>query len=257
MRLGPIMDRALEPPWLDVALAVAREAYGRSGRSRLAMRLRDRIDLRERWDKRLTILTRIWLDPPPEARSLIAWAVERSELAPDARILHVGAMLGTYPFFGDACAAVGRDLALHGEAAISNVRRRLRARWGDRVEIDVAARASVRTLRNLGLVVGRKGARAVTQGDRPAVPSPFVPWIVHALALARGVQEIDAREVRSSPELFMITLPGSWRPQYPCLERYREGGSRVVFRVRSSPPSHAEERPRQEQLFGAWKQGPS
>jgi hypothetical protein len=232
MNRGPIMDRALEPAWLDVALQVALDAHPHAARSVLAMRLRDRIDLRDRWDKRLTVLSRIWLNPPAVARPCVAWALERAHRVGDPRPLHIGAMLAAYPFFGDVCAAVGRELSLQGEAFVTSVRRRLRQRWGDRVEVDVATRAAIRTIRKLGLVSGSKGALRVGRGERLPVPSALAPWLVHALLLTRCSQEIDVRQVRGSPELFMVELPRSWSSKYPYLERFNEGGGGTVLRLR-------------------------
>lgn len=246
---GPIMDRALEPAWLDVALQVALDAEPRAARPVLAARLRDRIDFAGRWDKRLTVLSRIWLDPPASARPCVAWALERAHRVGDPRLLHIGAMLATYPFFGDVCAAVGRELSLQGEASVTSVRRRLKHRWGDRVEVDVATRATIRTLRNLGLVSGPKGARQVRPGEQLTVPPALAPWLVHALLLSRCSQEIHDREVRSSPEFFMVGLPRAWSPKYPYFERFNEGGDRRVLRIRRPDVVPSGEVP-QQRLFG-------
>ena len=246
MKRDAIMDRALEPVWLDVALQVALEARPGAARAILASRLRDRLDLSGRWDKRLTVLSHIWLDPPAEAKPCVDWALQRAPRFGDPRLLHVGAMLATYSFFGDVCAALGRELSLHAEARLTSIRRRLRARWGDRPEVDVAARAVTRTLRNLGVVAGRRGAPAVVPGERLAVPPVLAPWLVHALLLTRGTDEVDAREVRRSPEIFMVELPRTWSTRYPHLDRFNEGGDRMVYRLRRQPgPSGF----RQEPLF--------
>lgn len=230
MKRDAIMDRALEPAWLDVALQVALEAPP-VARATLASRLRDRLDVPDRWDKRLTILSHVWLHPPADARPCVTWALEQAERVGDARILHLGAMLATYSFFGDVCAALGRELSLHAEARLTSIRRRLRARWGDRPGVDVAARAATRTLRNLGVVAGRKGARAVVPGYRLSVSPALVPWLVHALLLTRGTDEVDAGEVRRCPEFFMVKLPRTWSMKYPYIERFNEGGNRTVYRL--------------------------
>jgi hypothetical protein len=143
-------------------------------------------------------------------------------------------MLATYPFFGDVCAALGRELSLHGQASVTSVRRRLKQRWGDRVAIDVATRAVIRTVRNLGVVSGPKGATQVKPGEQLAVPANLAPWLVHALLLSRCSQEIHEREVRASPELFMVVPPRGRSARYPYLERFTEGGDRTVLRVRQA-----------------------
>lgn len=247
MKRDAIMDRALERVWLDVALQVASEVPSGVARAVLASRLRDRLDPADRWDKRLTILSHVWLHPPAEARPCVRWALEQAEGVGDPRILHLGAMLATYSFFGHVCAALGQELNLHGEARLVSVRRRLRARWGDRVEVDVAARAVTRTLRNLGVVGGRKGAAEVVPGERLPVPPILAPWFVHVLLLTRGVDEVDARDVRRCPELFMVELPRTWSSRYPYLERFNEGGNRMVYRLRQR---RARSEACQQSLFG-------
>ncbi|MEO9365296.1 MAG: hypothetical protein ABI341_04255 [Nitrososphaera sp.] len=233
MKPNAIMDRALQVEWLTAALEVAgvRDRGLLDGRTILALWLRDRVHLAGHGDKRITILSRIWIEPPASARQVVEWGRQMRGHLADSRVLHVGAMMATYAFFRSVCAATGREF-FHGEdAAIAAVRRRVRAEWGDRVEIDVATRAVIRTLRNLGLVHGKPGGRRIHPGTRLEVSPQFAPWIVHALLVSRGVSEIDEGEARSAPELFMVALPTHWDRSYPHLERYTEGDGRIVFRI--------------------------
>jgi hypothetical protein len=248
MKPTAIMDRALEADWLTAAFELA--AHGthdpRTARAILALWLRDRVAALGPGDKRVTILARVWLDPPRAAGPTIAWALRMADRVADPATLHLGAMLATYPFFRSVCAATGRELLLHDDAAISAIRRRVRGEWGDRVEVDVATRAVLRTLRNLGVVVAKRGDRRIRPGRRRSVGPGTAPWLVHALLVSRGVTEIDQAEVRHSPELFMVDLPARWDPEYPHLEYHREGGSRIVVRLRDSSPTWASRVPTAE-----------
>src|SRR4051794_15900128 len=104
---GPILDPPLEGAWLDPALRIARGCAGASdARALLALALGDATLGNTAKVKRVPPLTRIWVEPPPAAQDAIEWAKSRLVDEPDQRVLHVGAVLATYPFFGDCCAAV-------------------------------------------------------------------------------------------------------------------------------------------------------
>jgi hypothetical protein len=241
-----ILDRPLELSWLDVALRLTQAAEDVDHqRELLDIALRDSIPGRWARAKTRTALARIWLDPPEAARPLIGWATNQATNVADTRILHMGAMLASYPFFGDVCSIIGRELALHEEVRTPHIRRRVRSLWGDRTTVDAAARRVVRTLRALGILTGDLGSSSSTLGEQLHVSMPFSLWVVHALLVARDAQETDEREVHAAPELFMFDLHlQNGSQDYPYLERFNEGGGRTVLSLRagasrSSPPGPA------------------
>lgn len=235
MTRGPILDRGLSLEVLDAALAVARAAPPREDDLRqLEVRLREFVSEQEATTKTRKILTRIWVRPPEDAEAMLRWAIDHASPEVDNRVLHVGAMLATYPFFGEVCAAAGRQLALSGEVVTAAAQDRLRQLRGDRPSVDVGARKSLRTLQLLDLLhPSRPSGRAVsTPGNRAKVPSDLAPWITHALLLSRGSERISSDELRSAPELFMLDV----RPNgadYPFLERASESGGRRIWIPRS------------------------
>ena len=225
-----LLDRALEPAWLDLALELAREGKP-DARERLELALRDRIPASESRKKTVRTLWRTWLEPPEPAREMIDWARARSPEIVDSRPLHVGALIATHPFFADVCAGLGREIALNGTIRVVAARQRLRDRWADRQSIDVAVRAAVRTLRSFGtLAAGPRGRTAVLV-QKLAVPSQLVGWLAHGLLLARGASEVDLGAVETAPEFFMLAIGKADFGAYPPAELAREGGGRTVLRI--------------------------
>jgi hypothetical protein len=141
--------------------------------------------------------------------------------------------MAVYPFVADVWRAIGREAFLHDEVHLGAIRRRLLSVWGQREIVEVAARAAVRTLRSLEVLKENVSRSRLQPGEKIQVPTTLVPWILHALCLARGVAELDVREANSAPELFMLVLPGALSREYPFLERVVEGGDRTLLRLRS------------------------
>ncbi len=233
MKHGPIFDRALDPAWLDIALSLAKEGDGSTGRE-LDMRLRDRVEAVEGRKKTVRLLSRVWLKPSPPIKPMISWAIDRSPEVPDARPLHVGGLLAAYPFFGDACRIVGRAIALSGRIRTQELRRGLRDLWGDREIVDVASRCGIRTLRGFGVLTGVRGEDESAAGEEVPVQPFLTPWIAHALLLTRGADEAERQTITAAPELFMLKLGPGWREPYPLLEPFREGGDRLIMRAKST-----------------------
>jgi len=238
MNRGPIFDRSVQLGWLDETVRLRREA-GSDARTALEMWMRDRIQSESGREKTVTLLARIWLEPPSSATEMIAWATEQLPAFADPRPLHIGAMLATYPFFGDACAATGRQLALAHVVHTTDLKGRLRKRWGDRGAIDVGAQSVVRTLRALAVLVGRPGRTDSTRGEHVPVPPSLTLWIAHALSLTRGTGEVDKVALESSPELFMLELASLQPDGYPFGDVFTEGGGRTVFRARTTPTNRS------------------
>lgn len=225
---GMILDRHLNLELLDLALRVATDdSAWREKRRLLTVDLRDYVSAQEAQGKTKKCLTRVWINPPARARGMIDWGREHASLAQDRRVVHLGALLATFPFMGAVMAIVGRSLALDGQADPATVRRKVRDLWGDRSSIDVGARKAYTTLLRLGVLTG--GGRAPLQrGEVLEADGEVASWLIHALLLARGSSSIDEIELRAAPEMFWLKLV---RPRrgYPLLKRHNEGVRRVVW----------------------------
>jgi hypothetical protein len=158
---------------------------------------------------------------------MIAWGRDNSYMVGDRRVLHMAAILATYPFAGTVAALLGRALALEGEVAAADVRRRVREVWGDKPSVDVAARKVYTTFAALGVLTGG-GRKPIATATRLVVPSPMSLWVVHALLLTRQTHAIADHDLADSPELFWATL-GARHGEYPFLNRHTEGIGRSVW----------------------------
>jgi hypothetical protein len=226
---GPmIYDRGLTPDLLDVALRIANSGQPwERQRQLLTIALRDRVSAQEAGGKTKKCLTRVWINPPDEARMMITWAISHAQLAVDRRPLHLGALLATFPFFASVAGIIGRALRLEGQVEGGDVRRRTRDVWGDKSSVDVGARKVYTTLRSFGVLEG--GTRApLMPGKCVGVPDALAPWMIHALMLSRRVNSVADTEIVSAPELFWAG-PMSRVDVYPYLARHTEGRQRRVW----------------------------
>jgi len=236
VKAGPILDRGLSVEVLDAALHIARlgTPFNQSLR-RLEVALRESTSEQEATTKTRKILTRIWVRPPVYAQPMVDWVIALEAVVCDPRVLHLGAIFASYPFFGEVCAFVGRHLNLTGEVNTSAVRKQMHGTWGERSSVDVGARRCIRTLRHLGILSGDPGASRSIAGDVLKVPAELRTWIVHTLMLTRQIDSIDERDVERAPELFMLRMD-SQGDNYPYLERVNEAGGRRVLVVHSGNP---------------------
>lgn len=229
-----ILDRALTPALLDIALRVATEAGGRKdARQLLTIALRDHVSAQEAEGKTKKCLSHVWVHPPEPAREMIHWAIKHQDIAPDRAVLHLGAILATFPFAGAVAAIAGRQLHLDGSVDSRLVREEARAVLGDRSTIDVGARKVITTLRNLGLLGGSNGHR-LSLGSRPVVPRDLAGWMRHSVMLTRQATAVGVESTSRALELATLTLENVGSGGYALLEIHAEG-RRPVAVARLSP----------------------
>lgn len=243
MTRGRILNRPLRPEWLDMAVSIRRRVgMGDEARRQLEVALRDEPLATESRKKVVEAISHVWLKPGPDLVPFTDWAVDRALDVPDARAIHLVALLAAYPFFGDVCAAVGRLVTLDGDVRTDALRSRLRNRWGDREVVNVAQRKCVQTLRDFGVLTAPRGSSVSQVGEQLVLPAEMVPWAVHGLMLSRGIEALETTEVRSAPELFFLGLPPSVPNGYRYLERHSasQGRSVLVRRTELRRPASAE-----------------
>jgi hypothetical protein len=247
MSAGTVFDRTVEPAWLDQTLTLRIDDPA-TARKRLDLWMTDQVASVAGREKTMSVLVRTWIEPRPPAEPMIRWAATQAPRRQEWGCLHLGALFAAYPFFGSACGVIGHEIALHGEIRTAAVCQRLRETWGDRGVIDVGGQSVTRTLRAFGVLEGRKGGKSASQGARIPVPADLSLWIAHALQLTRRVDEVDLRDLRSAPELFMFEFHGQ-SSSYPLGDVFAEGGGRRVFRGERNDHMGREVGPQTLQLF--------
>lgn len=225
--VGMILDRALTPELLDVALRVATEHHDApDARQLLSVALRDYVTPQEAANKTKKILTRVWVVPPEPAQAMIRWAIDNQGEFTDRRALHFGALLATYPFFGSIASTVGRQIHLDGAVDRRTIRTFARSTFGERAFVDAGASKSLATLRNLGVLDGARDGPYRIEASL-FVPASFSAWFLHALILTRQAESVGTDELSRAHELAALNLaPASG--SYALLELHAENGRSVA-----------------------------
>lgn len=221
-------DRALSLPLLDTVYRIASLDIGASERSaQLTIALREHTTVGDAATRVKWAVSRIWINPPQPAAAMIRWAIDHPEHFPDRRLMHAGALLSTVPFVGSVLGQIGRSIALDQTLTVSDLRRRLVARWGETSTVRGAVGKTVTSLRRLRVVDG--GGRHPVISCSRLTPTPLgAAWLVHAVMLHRQAGSMEAREASAAPELFWAqrNTPDT---NYPHLELHTEGLNRRVW----------------------------
>jgi hypothetical protein len=228
---GRVPDCPLNLGGLEATYRIAAMDKDIAERSELlTVALREHFSEREANNKAKKSLSRIWLNPPPDAGAMITWALQNPQEFPDHRLMHAGALMATYPFVGGILAIVGRQASLNETVTVPDLRRRVEGRWGATSTVREAVGKAVTTLRRLGIVEGG-GRIPVTATTSLMAGGLASTWLVHATMLTRQVQSIDMNDALTAPELFWVAgiAPSS---EYPLLETHTEGPRRRVWAVR-------------------------
>lgn len=224
-----LLDRGLTLEQLDLAYDIGiADPDPKTNRKKLTIALRDLVSEQEAEGKTKKCLTRVWLNPPPGSAEMIAWARDQ-KLRRDARsVLHFGALLATYPFVGVVCRVIGQHLQTERAVDAANVRSEARRLAGDRPSVDVAARKTYTSLRNLGVL--EQNEQALLRASEPAVcPRVLAGWLTHALILTRQSESLPESSVAGAPELLGMRLdPGAIRG-YGLLERHSSASGEVLI----------------------------
>lgn len=230
---GMVLDRDLTLEQLDLAYDIAvADPDIKTNRRQLTIALRDVVSEQEAEGKTKKCLTRVWLNPPPEAEPMIKWARKQDVAREDRAILHMGALLATFPFVGAVARSLGAHLQTEGRIGTADLRAEVRRTLGDRSSVDVGARKAYTTLRHLGFV--DQVDQELVPMEIPDVPPGLMGWLAHAVMLTRQAESITTSSVLVAPELLGLTARWSQRA-YPLLEGHAEADG-VVLVEREPPP---------------------
>lgn len=227
---GMLLDRGLTLEQLDLAYDIAvADPDPKTNRRKLTMALRDLVSEQEAEGKTKKCLTRVWLNPPPEAAEMIDWAREQAVPRSDRPVLHFGALLATFPFVGAAARSIGQHLQTEGRVEAATVRAEVRRMLGDRSSVEVAARKGYTTLRNLG-VVQQRGQVLERAAEAMEVPLVLMPWVSHAVLLTRQAESLPSTSVEHAPELLGVQVSATSLRGYPFLESHTHAAGTVLVR---------------------------
>lgn len=207
-------DRKLELSWLDAAAAqVAHGATADELHAYLWKMLDGSVSagssgFNSDRGKTVTVLKRIWCLVPDDRVHLRDRALKSlSEVDASERIaIHWAMCVATYPFFRDVASTIGKLLALQGQVALAEARRRLAEQWGDR---DITRRASQRIIRSFvawGVLRDVRPRGTYEASDaRIAVSGGCAELLSEAVLLSMG-KPLPASQVLNHPALFPFRL---------------------------------------------------
>ena len=222
------LDRALSLPLLETVYRIASLDVDTAERSaQLTIALREHTTDADAATRVKWAVSRIWINPPQPAATMIQWAIDHPEHFPDRRLMHTGALLSTVPFVGSLLSHLGRSIALDQTLTVRDLRRRLVARWGDTSTVRGAVGKTVTSLRRLGVVDGG-GRHPVTNCPGLAASPLGTAWLVHAVMLYRQAGSIEVNDAAAAPELFWANH-NTPDPNYPHLELHTEALNRRVW----------------------------
>ncbi len=139
--------------------------------------------------KTLTVLSRIWVIVPEQAKGLREAALQciTSATGEQRVAIHWAMAVGTYPFFHDVAASVGKLLALNGQANLSQVERRMTDAWGDRSTLPRAIQRVLRSMVQWGaLRDGRSKGAFIAPARRIAIPDQIGELLFQATLISHG-----------------------------------------------------------------------
>ena len=144
--------------------------------------------------------------------------------------------MAVYPFFGQTAEQIGRLLRLQGDFTATHLQRRVREKYGERETVYRAARRTLRSMVDWGVLLdaGEKGH--YQPGNVCSVKDRVVAvWLVEAVLRSSGDASANLRSLCDSPCLYPVRLPAITRHDlqgHPRLDCQRQGLDQDGVRMR-------------------------
>lgn len=239
------LDRLVRLKWLEkTASLVLAGNDERSIKAILQDDLRDSFvsgnpQVRGSLDKTITILTKVWVSPPPDVEGLWAdgLALLRQLPRADHIVVHWGMVTGAYPFWASVAIQVGRLLNLQGTAIASQIQRRTKEQYGERETVSRRARYVLRSYVDWGVLQETSTKGVYNPGQRLAVDDPrLVAWLCEASLHAQVSESAPFKQLMDSPSLFPFRLtaihPEKLSSAAPRLDVLRHGLQETLITLR-------------------------
>lgn len=189
-------------------------------------------------EKAITILMKTWVIVPDGLEPFRDEGLELLKRLPESQhlALHWGMTMAVYPFFGQIAEQVGRLLRLQGSFTATHLQRRVREKYGERETVYRAARRTLRSMVDWGVLsdAGEKGH--YQQGPVCSVKDRAIAvWLVEAVFRSGGAASANLRSLCESPCLYPVRLPSVTRHDFqnhPRLECQRQGLDQDGVRMR-------------------------
>lgn len=198
-------DRRITLVWLDeTAGQMLRDVNPTTVRNHLQAVLAAQIEGSEARIKTITLLCRIWVNPP-KAHHLRDEALNLLPvLLPEDRLwLHWGLCLLAFPFFRDVVGTIGKLIALQGECSMGQVTDRMISGWGERSTLIRATQRVLRSCVEWG-TLSETVTLGVYEAMQPRVTSyiPLRDWFLEAALRAHDTEGVVTSNLARLPEIY-------------------------------------------------------
>lgn len=160
-------------------------------------------------EKTITILLKTWSAAPKELEHLRTEGLELLRSVPrcDHMVIHWGMLMAVYPFWSYVAAQTGRLLRLQGSAAVHQVQRRVRERYGERDTVSRATRRVLRSYYDWG-VLQITDLKGVYSADTLLTIDNIrlIAWLVEASLQTRESSSASLKDLLDNPSLFPFRI---------------------------------------------------
>ncbi len=165
----------------------------------------DTIEKRGSLDKTLTILMRVWVNPPRESAELYAAGLELLKRLPKQVqvAVHWGMIMAVYPFWAAVAGQVGRLLKLQESVVAAQVQRRLREQYGERETVSRRTRYVLRAFVDWGVLGPAKSSGVYEQ--LPPIPigeKALAAWLIETAMVSQGTGTAVLKSLAAGPHFF-------------------------------------------------------
>ena len=188
-------------------------------------------------EKAITILLKVWLDPPRELQTLRDEGLDLFQHLPSKNhlALHWGMSMAVYPFFGGVAGVVGKLLRLQEQIGTAQVQRRIREQLGERETVARAARRIYRSFIDWE-VLEETGSKGVYRKATPIrfADQSLTAWLFECVLHTNGTGWTPTASLDGHASLFPFTTRSSAREVlqgHPRLESMRHGLDQEMIRL--------------------------